>query len=180
MNKFKIKSIKFRGQARQLYFSSSSLLGAHTCWSNEFQFSGFRSPERNDYYTIYWQSISSSIWVAHKLINHFTETNSHHPYCPIIKIFHIYALYNKYFLISFLCTKIINFHAKMTCIYVLMQNFVHTNYLFRMNAQICAKLVSYWYKNDAKVRAKQVISSKTTQLLHKKINCFVETLIIRL
>ena len=34
-----------------------------------------------------------------------------------------------------------------------MQNFVHKNYLFRMNAQICAKLVSYWYKNDAKVRA---------------------------
>ena len=34
MNKFKIKPIRVRGWARQLY---SSLLGAHTCWPNEPQ-----------------------------------------------------------------------------------------------------------------------------------------------
>ena len=46
-----------------------------------------------------------------------------------------------------------------------------------MNAQFRAKLVSYWYKNDAEFRAKKVISHKTTQLLRKRIDCFVETLV---
>ena len=81
-------------------------------------------------------------------------------------------------------------HAKMTCIhaniiknsdlnFVFMRNFVHKKiYLFRMNAQFRAKLVSYWYKNDAEFRAKKVISHKTTQLLRKRIDCFVETLLL--
>ncbi len=57
-----------------------------------------------------------------------------------------------------------------------MRNFVQKNNLFRMNAQFCAKLVSYCYENDAEFRAKKVISSKTRKLLRKRIDCLVETL----
>jgi len=44
---------------------------------------------------------------------------------------------------------------------------VQKNYLFRMNAQFCAKLVSYWYENYS--RAKSHFSWKTTKLLRKRI-----------
>ncbi len=37
---------------------------------NESQFSGFRSSDRIDYYTVYRQSISRSIWVIHELITY--------------------------------------------------------------------------------------------------------------
>ena len=46
-----------------------------------------------------------------------------------------------------------------------------------MNAQFRAKLVSYWYENDAEFRAKNIISWKPLQLLRKRIDYFVETLI---
>ena len=48
-----------------------------------------------------------------------------------------------------------------------------------MNAQFRAKLVLYLYENDAKFCAKKVISCETTQQLRKRIDCFVETLILK-
>ena len=50
MNEFKIKPIRATDQARQLY---SNPLGAHICRPNGPQFSGFRSPDRSDQYSVY-------------------------------------------------------------------------------------------------------------------------------
>ena len=44
--------------------------------------------------------------------------------------------------------------------FVFMRNFVQKNYLFRMNAQFRAKLVSYWYENYAKFCAKKSFRAK--------------------
>ena len=44
--------------------------------------------------------------------------------------------------------------------FAFMQNFVQKNYLFQMNAQFLAKLVSYWYTNDAEFRAKKSFRAK--------------------
>ena len=107
--------------------------------------------------TVYRQSISSSDWVAQKLINH------NHISCKLdAKMTCIHANIMKKFWLKF------RIHAKFRAKKI---------YLFRMNAQFPSKLVSYWYENDAKFRAKKVISCKITQLLCKRIDCFVETLV---
>ena len=131
----------------------------------------------------------------------FTETNSRHT-VQILKsfIFMHYGmqqiLLNFVFMHNtavqkfqfFVFMGIVQLHAKMTCIHAqyhekfwlkfrIHAKFRAKKYLFRMNAQFRAKLVSYWYENDAGFRAKKVISCKTTKLLRKRIDCFVETLL---
>ena len=66
---------------------------------------------------------------------------------------------------------IVQLNAKMTCIHaqyhekfrlkfrILAKFRANKIYLFRMNAQFRAKLVSYLYENDAEFRAKKVINS---------------------
>ena len=53
------------------------------------------------------------------------------------------------------------FWKKSDLNFVFMRNFVQKKkYLFRINAQFRAKLVSYWYENYAKFRAKKSFRAK--------------------
>ena len=129
------------------------------------------------------------------------ENNIHTILSMKIKIFHIYALHGMHQILHnfvfmhntaiqklyfFVFMGISKFHSKITSIHAQSPEkfwlisysckIGAKNYLFQIDEQFRAKRVSYWYENDAEFRAKKVISWKTTQLLHKRIECFVETL----
>ena len=98
----------------------------------------------------------------------FTKTNSH--------LLFIWAICHTANLIFVFMHKIMHKLWLLLCFHPQVRE--NKKYLFRMNAQFRANLVSYWCENDAKFRAKNVISCKNAKLLRKRIYCFVETLLL--
>ena len=105
-----------------------------------------------------------------------------------------YMACNKYYLISFSCTKLLykNFNFSYSWALqkwlVFMRNIIKKFWLkFRTYAKFREKNIYFdwmhnfvkknWFRNDTKIMRNFVISCKTTKLLRKRIDCFVETLI---